>query len=210
MKKPILLITLFAAVSLPAQANVYMGLEYGWNDLDSDYEPIINGRELKPKSKQGYGSLYIGYQFNDQWGIELGYSQFKLEDSHSIERVDAQYEYEQSWDAHIKAKSLTIMPIYRVAIGEKWKVNIGAGLSYSQYDFSAAYKDERESHVTDIDEVMDYQQGPYGEQSEVGVIVSIGTEYPITKNILIGARAKYQIDGYTNTTTFGVTTKYAF
>lgn len=207
MKKVIALAALFAA---PAFANPYLGLEYGMLHTDHDFEPTVNGEQLNPESNDAVLGGYLGYKFNDNWGLELGYRQFDMDDSKGNETQDATYEYEQDWDADIKAKQFTLMPMYFHNFNDKWTMKAGAGVTYTQYDYSSSYKAEQEEHLTDIDTVTDYQKGPSGSSNEFGGIASIGIEYAIVSGFTVGANAKYQIDSYANAATFSLTTAYYF
>ncbi len=207
MKKVISLVALFAA---PAFANPYLGLEYGMLHTDHDFEPQINGYELNPEPDDGAFGAYLGYKFNKNWGLELGYRQFNMDDSKEHESHDNTYEYEQEWNANIDAKQLTLMPMYFHQFNDKWTMKLGAGVSYTQYDFNSSYHAEQEEHVTDIEVITDREQGPMGSNNQWGGIANIGIEYAIISNLTIGANAKYQIDNYATATTLSLMTAYYF
>lgn len=207
MKKVIALVALFAA---PVFANPYLGLEYGILHTDHDFEPTVNGEQLNPESDDAILGGYLGYKFNDQWGLELGYRQFDIDDSKGSETISNGIETEQDWDADIKAKQFTLMPMYFHNFNDKWTMKVGAGVSYTQYDYSSGYSYEEEVIATDVDQNHSHIKGESGSSNEFGGIASIGIEYAIVSGFTVGANAKYQIDSYANAATFSLTTAYYF
>ncbi|MEZ8862914.1 AcfA family outer membrane beta-barrel protein [Vibrio sp. 10N.247.311.51] len=207
MRKMLGLVALFTA---PVFSGPYLGLEYGLTYSDHDFEPVINGKQLNPESDGAVLGGFIGYKFENSWAVELGYSQFELDDSYSIETQDASYEYEKDWDADIEAKQFTLIPMYFHDLNEKWSMKGGIGLSYTKYEYGSSYKAEQEEHISGIEQVTDYQKGPTGSSHELGGIASIGIDYTLMSNLTFGASAKYQIDNYANTATFNLMTAYYF
>lgn len=207
MKKLLTLTALFAA---PVFANPYIGLEYGMATTDHDFEPVVNGQQLNPESDEGMFGAFVGYQFNNNWGLELGYRQFDMDDSKSTEVVEGGLEKESEWDADISAKQFTLMPIYTHSFNDQWSLKAGAGITYTQYDFNSSYSYEEEVIATDVDQNYQRTAGPSGSSNEFGGIASIGVEYAIIPAFTVGANAKYQADSYANTATFSVMTAYYF
>lgn len=207
MKKIFFCAALFTA---PVFANPYIGIEYGLVHADHDFEPAVNGKQLNPEPEDGVLGGYLGYKFNQNWGLELGYRQFDMDDSKGNETIASGIETEQDWDADIKAKQFTLMPMYFHNFSDKWTMKVGAGVSYTQYDYSSGYSTEEEVIATDVDQNYSYTQGESGSSNEFGGIVSLGIDYNIMAGWAVGANAKYQVDSYANAATFNITTAYYF
>lgn len=79
------LLALLVTCSVSVSAAPYVGLEYGLGTTDHDLEPHFSADNvtLNPELEDGIFSGFVGYAFNDNWALELGYSQFDLDDSHS-------------------------------------------------------------------------------------------------------------------------------
>ncbi len=207
MKKMIALAALFAA---PVFANPYLGVEYGFVHADHDFEPSVNGQQLNPETDGAAFGGYLGYKFSSNWGLELGYRQFDMDDSKGTESITNGIETEQDWDAEIKAKQFTLMPMYFHSFNDNWTMKVGAGVTYTQYDYSSGYSYEEEVIATDIDQNQSHIAGESGSSNEFGGIASVGIEYAIVSGFTIGANAKYQVDRYANAATFSLTTAYYF
>ncbi|WP_322804566.1 AcfA family outer membrane beta-barrel protein [Vibrio alfacsensis] len=213
MKKTLL--TIIAATSFSAAAAPYVGLEYGFGTTDHDFETTFksDGVNLNPELEDGIFGGFIGYQLNDVWGIELGYSQFDLDDSRSrFESFDPAtgIKEEMEWDSSIKAKQITLAPVFNYALNQKWSAKVKAGLTYTQYEAHAGKYLETENERTDHESSV--AQGPAikHDSNELGAMVSVGAEYRIFPQLTIGANAKYQLDSYANTASINLGSTYYF
>ncbi|QDF66200.1 porin family protein [Shewanella sp. SNU WT4] len=211
MKKLLVLSTLLAA---PAFATPYIGAEYGVAATNHNFEPVVNFVQLTPDNNEGVAGVFMGYQFSDNLALELGYRQSELSDGQGQESLVGTgadlTEIEKDWDADIKVKQLTLMPIYSFHINDKWTAKLGAGISYSRYDFSASFTETSEHVATDIETVTSHITGDTGTHSEIGAIASVGVEYAIMPEWTVGVNAKYQADSFANSSSVSLMTRYSF
>ncbi|MHC0045172.1 AcfA family outer membrane beta-barrel protein [Vibrio campbellii] len=215
MKRTVL--TILAASSFSVAAAPYVGLEYGFGTTDHDFETSFeaDGVNLNPEQEDGIFGGFVGYSINDSWAVELGYSQFELDDSRSknlgIENIDGKdYHREMEWDSSIKAKQITLAPVFSYALNDKWTTKVKAGLSYTQYESKAGKYEEHELVSNDDVEMSKTLFHSTEKNNELGAVFSVGAEYKIFPQLTIGANAKYQLDSYANTASINVGSTYYF
>ncbi|MCK8078387.1 AcfA family outer membrane beta-barrel protein [Vibrio sp. 1CM2L] len=215
MKKTILVA--LALNSFSVAAAPYVGLEYGFGSTDHDFETSFqaDGVNLNPELEDGILGGFVGYAINESWAIELGYSQFELDDERSknmgIADIEGQmYQHEMEWDSSIKAKQITLAPVFSYAVSDKWTTKIKAGVTYTQYESSVRKSEEFELVVNDDVELNNTLFHRSEKNNEFGAVVSIGAEYEITSGFTVGANAKYQLDSYANTASLNVSSTYYF
>ena len=146
MKKILLVTSLLTA--FPAVSSPYIGLELGSPFVNGDIESEVaaSNVNLNPVESDAIFSVFVGYQFNKSWGMELGYRQFELEDSLSTDTFIDETEYlEEEWEVNINAKQLSLMPTYSYHFNDKWKLKGGVGVTYTQYEQSSEYSTELEN-----------------------------------------------------------------
>ena len=215
MKKTAL--TILVASSFSVTAAPYVGLEYGFGATNHNFETSFKneGVNLNPKMKDGIFGGFVGYSINDTWALELGYHQFELEDSQSqpqgIANIGGQNYHEKlEWDSSVKAKQMSLAPVFNYALSEKWTAKAKAGLTYTQYE-SKASKSREYEHVFNDDIEMSKNLFHRSEKSnEFGAMVAVGAEYEIFPQLTVGANAKYQLDSYANTASINVGSTYYF
>lgn len=215
MKK--LLLPLLMTSSFSAYASPYIGLEYGIGNTSHNVEAHFpkDSTVLKPELEQGIFSGFVGYSFNDNWAIELGYSQYDLDSGRSqylgTETVEVQqYITEMEWDASIKAKQFSLAPVYNYTLNDKWIAKFKAGVTYTEYQAQSSKHKDFEL-VTNDD--VEFSQPIYNQvtkSNEVGAMFSVGVEYEVLPNLAIGSNVKYQLDNYADTVSFNVSTSYYF
>ncbi|WP_274879692.1 AcfA family outer membrane beta-barrel protein [Vibrio harveyi] len=215
MKKTVL--TILTASSFSVAAAPYVGLEYGFGTTDHDFEPSFqaDGVNLNPELEDGIFGGFIGYSINDSWAVELGYNQFDLDDGRSknlgiVDIKGQKYHHEMNWDASIKAKQITLAPVFSYALNEKWTTKVKAGLTYTQYESKASKLEEHELVMNDDVEMNNTLFHRSEKNNELGAMLSIGAEYKIFPQLTIGANAKYQLDSYANTASINVGSTYYF
>ena len=215
MKKTLL--SLMVMCSFSAAAAPYVGLEYGIGSTSTDFHSSFSadGVNLDPSSEDGIVSAFVGYSFNPAWAVELGYSQFDLDDSQSknlgIANVGSKdYHHEMDWNSSVKAKQISLAPVYTYALNSDWTTKFKAGLTYTQYKTSESKSQEYELVTNDDVEMENGLFHRSSDRNEVGALLSIGTEYVVLPQLTIGANVKYQLDSYANTTSFNVGTTYYF
>ncbi|GHA60462.1 AcfA family outer membrane beta-barrel protein [Photobacterium aphoticum] len=214
MKKT--LSTLLIACSFSATAAPYVGLEYGVGSASHDATNTFSkeGVHLDPSLEDGILGGFVGYAFNDNWALELGYNQFELSDSHSSYlglTADKAYHHEMDWDASVDAKQVTLAPVYTFAFNDQWRAKVKAGLTYTQYDASQSKTEEWESVTNDdIEHEINHPTAAAQSQNEIGGMVSVGAEYAVLPQLTVGANVKYQADSYASMASFNIGTTYYF
>ncbi|WP_390242639.1 AcfA family outer membrane beta-barrel protein [Vibrio sp. R78045] len=214
--KKILLAALIIS-PLPAMATPYVGVEYGYGSVNHDFEPqfAADNMALNPDLDDGIATAFVGYAFNESWALELGYSQYELDDSRSndlgIVSVDGKdYWQEMDWDSSIKTKQISLAPVYTYAMDDKWSVKFKAGVTYTQYQSKAGKYEELELLINDDVEINNMLSHHSQSTNEWGGMIAFGTEYEVLPQLSIGANVKYQADSYANTASFNVSTAYYF
>jgi accessory colonization factor AcfA len=197
-------------IALPAVSSPYVGLEIGAPVLSGDIETEYAGEQLKAEAKDAVFSAFVGYQFNNAWGVELGYRQYEMEDSASKDTPEgSDWTKEEEWESNIDAKQISLMPTYSYHINEDWKLKAGIGLTYTQYDQKLEYSSELEHNTNDTEK--DYTSNSVSDDNnQWGGIASVGVEYNIYSNFTVGASAKYQADDYSDALFLNLSTAYYF
>ena len=211
MKKLLLATSLF--IALPAVSAPYIGLEFGTAFVSGDIENEFDSSNvnLNPDSSDTSIAAFVGYQFNKNWGLELGYRQFELEDSFSRETFASDTVYlEEEWEESIEAQQLSLMPIYSYHLNEKWKLKGGVGVAYTQYEQHAEYSTEKETIFDEDIPGSETSLSSKRDQQQWGGIAMVGVEYNILSNLSVGAAAKYHADSYAESLSLNISTAYSF
>ena len=214
MKKTLLAAVLISA-SFSALSSPYIGLEYGFGSTNHDGQSHFTSSpevKLEPSNDDGILGGFVGYSLSPQWAIELGYNQFDLDaDRSRFVKFDptTYVKTEEEWHAQVKAKQFTFAPVYTYALSEKWQAKFKAGLTYTQYDVSGSHYLEHENELTDIETIT--PKSSYSNSSnEIGGLLSVGTEYEVYPQLMVGANVKYQFDSFANTASFNIGSTYYF
>ncbi|MEC6831576.1 AcfA family outer membrane beta-barrel protein [Photobacterium toruni] len=202
-----------ALLCSPVFAGPYIGLEVGAASINHDFSThfVADAKTVTPSNSSTIFGGFVGYRSNNI-GIELGYKQFELEGSKSqyFPLVNS-FNHEREWEAKLNANQFIIKPVYFYALTKKLQLKAGAGVTYTQYDYSSSAQDEYE-HVLNDD--LEYNTprlgGESNKKSEFGVIASIGIDYNIYRNINIGAAMEYYTDSTANGGNVTVNTTYFF
>lgn len=158
-------------------------------DLDQSVHFPADGVSLAPDESTGIGQIFAGYRFDNNWGVELGYQQFKSDGSQS-RQLDAATERE--WDAELTARQLLIKPVYFWEFAPAWTLKSGLGLSYSDYDFSGSSHDEIE---IGYDEDIEQGRGSVGyDDTAWGITGSLAVDYAINANWTVGTEVSIVTD----------------
>ncbi|MFM2588147.1 AcfA family outer membrane beta-barrel protein [Vibrio sp. TBV020] len=209
-----LLSVLLAGVSFSVVSAPYIGLEYGFGSTSHDTQSNFTSSPvtLEPSNEEGILSGFVGYSLTPSWAIEFGYSQFELDDDRSLfVKYDptTYIKTEEEWNSKVKAKQFTLAPVYTYTLSEKWQAKFKAGLTYTQYDVSASHYLEHENELTDIEAIT--PKSSYSNTSnEIGGLASVGIEYEVYSQLMVGANVKYQFDSFANTVSFNIGSTYYF
>jgi len=211
MKKTLLITSLF--ITLPAVSAPYIGLELGSTSLSGDVKDEFtnNSFSLNPDTSETNLSAFVGYQFDKNWALELGYRQFELEDSLSTDTLISETVYaEEEWEESVEVKQISLMPVYSYPLNEKWNLKGGLGVTYTQYEQSSEYSYEEETIYDQDVAGSETSQSTSAKQHQWGGIASVGVEYNIATNLSIGASAKYHVDSYADSLSLNISTTYSF
>lgn len=215
MKKSLL--SLLVICSFPTLAAPYIGLEYGVSSSNTDFSSAFKaeGVNLDPKADDGIMSAFLGYSFTPSWALELGYSQFDLDDSQSknlgIANVGGKdYHHEMEWDSSVKAKQISLAPVFTYALNSDWTTKLKAGLTYTQYKSSESKSEDYELVTNDDVEMDNNLFHRSSDSNEIGAMLALGTEYTVLPQLTVGANVKYQLDNYANTASLNLGTTYYF
>ncbi|ENH7393907.1 AcfA family outer membrane beta-barrel protein [Vibrio vulnificus] len=210
-----LLTAILISASFSAISSPYIGLEYGLGSTRHDDQSRFTSSpevKLNPSNEDGILGGFIGYSLSSQWAIELGYNQFDLEaDRSRFVKFDptTHVKTEEEWHSRIKAKQFTFAPVYTYTLSERWQAKFKAGLTYTQYDVSGSHYLEDENELTDVETIT--PKSSYANLSnEFGGLLSVGTEYEVYSQLMVGVNIKYQFDSFANTASFNIGSTYYF
>ncbi|KXF83221.1 AcfA family outer membrane beta-barrel protein [Enterovibrio coralii] len=212
-----------ALIAVPAlmlsgvvMAQPYVSLGYGYNALSHDNSVAFSdGTTLTPDSSDNIWAGTLGYRFDNNFGVELGYRQFDANDSRSkVISVVNNTQTEDEWDADLKAKQFVVMPVYFHDVTDKLRVKGGVGLTYTTYKTTGSVSRETENEVTDTESSISHpsisvSNGQKTENS-VGMALNLGTEYEVYDGLYLGANAGFQFDDVANNTQLLGTVAYYF
>lgn len=216
--KKYLVLPLFA-ISPVLFAQPYVNIGTGITNFDHDEAVTFNdGTKLNPDSSDGSMQFTIGQRFNNNFGVELSYRNFKGSDDKGFETKNAAEipnlpagvtggtpnEFDEDWDSSLKANQFALKGVYFNDLNDRLTFKAAAGLTYT--DYSLKYSHEQ-SWEEDIPNAPDWEYDllvESGKQSEdaFGGIVSAGLDYVIapnlSKNLTVGVEASYSKDKYSD------------
>jgi hypothetical protein len=206
MKKHyVYLLTLFTP--LTTLANTYVGVGIQSNNPSIQDETIkqmsLNDVTLNLQ-KEGTSSdlyLFIGHRFDNNWGIELGFTAFEQ----SAERENIiDYLHEEEWEADADYTQISIEASYLYPITDSLKLVGAVGILHHNADFNASYKIDVENGP-DINYINLNQS-----DSSVGGLASIGVQYQVYKNVDIIAKAQYARSSIVGNSSIMLSASYTF
>ncbi len=74
------------------------------------------------------GKLFTGYEFNHNWGLEIGYNFYE-----GI-NYDSQRDLVGTYDVDIGRQDIYIAPVYQLNLNDFYPLRLAAGLSYSKLE----------------------------------------------------------------------------
>lgn len=208
---------LLIVTSFTSLAGPYVGVEYGVVTLTEEknirFDP--DGVVLNPEPDMGLLKLQLGYQLDENWALELGYSQYSVKDKHASDMNLVQlddgnlYLHQRQWDASIKARQLSLSPVYHIKLSNKWRMKLKGGVSYTQYQTNL--KDSLQFSA--VEKGSDINQVRYSASEDTrkyGGLLALGADYYLYPQWMIGGSAVYQKDSYMSSITFNLTSSYQF
>ncbi len=217
MKKTILFLLLLCSLSVSAAP--YLGAEYNFPIMSKEnvFKFETGDPELVPVKEDAHLDFYMGYQITDVWGVELGYSQFSMEDLQSKylgQQLISGVAYREylDWDSKVKAQQISLAPVYRFNLTEKFKLNFKMGLTYTKYENESNKSNRKDAVLSSLHDNLPSEMlySNSGEFSEIGLLTSIGVDYFIFNNFALGTNVKYHQDSYMHTANVNVSASYHF
>ncbi len=215
MKKTLVAMLVMGAFSVTASP--YVGLELGYGVADHDEKTSFDADSisLEPELDSGIITGFVGYSLNDKWALEVGFSQYELEEDYTkplgVKSIDGEpYIHTLDWDSSIKVKQFYLAPVYNYELSERWLLKFKAGVTYTQYDSSYGKYEEFELVANEDVEINNTLQYKSEDFNKVGAMASIGAEFKVLPQLTLGANAKIQADSFANTSSFNISTTYHF
>ncbi|MDD1779677.1 AcfA family outer membrane beta-barrel protein [Enterovibrio sp. ZSDZ35] len=203
-------------MSTAVMAQPYVSLGYGYNALSHDNSVAFSdGTSLTPDSSDSIWSGSVGYRFDNDFGLELGYRQFNADASRSkVVSVVQNTQTEDEWSADLKAKQFVVMPVYFHDVNDKLRLKGGLGLTYTKYKTTGSVSRETENEVTDTESSVSHPSisvsNGYKTENSVGLALNVGTEYEVYNGLYLGANAGFTFDDVANNTQLLGTVAYYF
>jgi OOP family OmpA-OmpF porin len=122
--------------------NIYLGLGVTSLALDSDRVPGVYSRSPSHSSK--VGTLFLGYQFNDRWSIDLGIGGDMSDNVDANQLVFNGYRFfgDKKWKPYVSA-GFSGVSIDEAVVDQTEQFQIGAGVSgelTEKLEFRAGYQ----------------------------------------------------------------------
>lgn len=213
-------------VQAPVKSNsgIYAGLEYGIGAVEQDYRTNFAGDNvsLKPGGRTDVGGAFVGYRFENNFGVEFGYNQYKAKDSFGKNMGVVDHTFteggtaqkatqERGWDASSKAHQYILKPVYFMPLNDKLTLKTGLGLTMTQYSYNAGSGDEFEAVANDdLEQTISRVGGAHHTENAVGGIASVGLNYNVYKGLDLGVSAQYQFDHVANVSELLFSATYQF
>lgn len=176
-KSYIALITLFSS-SVMAEGYVGAALQYQDANIgDKNYQQVLVSGENLDVAADSAGSsvrLFVGYRLANNFGVELGYSDFSLE---ADKEVIVSAMQEEEWEAEFSVNQLDLQLTYFYPLSEKLTLKAGAGVIHHDADFGYSHKFDNEDAA---DEYL--QQGSASER-KFGFTGSLNLQYNLWQQI---------------------------
>lgn len=176
-KSMIALMTLFSS-SVLADGYVGAALQYQNANIGvDDYKNVQVGGETLNLAADDAGSgarLFAGYRLANNFGVELGYSDFSLEAGKEVTVSALQ---DEEWDAEFKVTQLDLQLTYFYPLAEKLTLKAGVGVVYHDADFAYSYKLDNE------DAADQYLEQGNANDSKLGVTGSVSLHYNLWQQV---------------------------
>lgn len=204
--KKILLSLPVALMAFNAYSGVYVNAGIGASSFSHDERVVFSGSSnvtLTPRDADYSWRLGVGYrQEQSNWGLEFGYSHFDADSSReqllSAGIVNNQFvTVTNKWEADIKVNQLSLKPVYFYDLNQDVSLNVGLGLTYTNYDVRGNSFEETDREPSDFDTVRPIAGSIFTARTrkhEIGAIASVGVDYSVWNNVTIGAQANISAD----------------
>lgn len=174
------IVTLFTLFSSSVLADSYIGATLQYQDANpgkKEYEQVQVAGERLDLAADSAGSsarLFAGYRFANNFGLELGYSDFSLEAGKEVV-ISATEDLE--WDAEFDVKQFDVQVTYFYPLSEKLTLKAGAGVAHHATDFSF-------SHKRDLENAADeYLATGASSENKLGFTASLSLNYNIWQQL---------------------------
>ncbi|OLQ94630.1 hypothetical protein BIY21_08515 [Vibrio ponticus] len=175
------------ALSLPAFASPYVGLEMGRAVPHHDIKVVDTTKNISisPDSDDIFLGLHAGYVLDKSWAVEFGYQKNQYTGTHNTH-----------YQTTLESTQFALAPVYKMSLtnDREWDLKVKVGATYTQYDF------------TGKNTVVSGSKS----SNELGLIGSIGVEYELMPELGVGVNYKYQSDSFSSASYWTVSTSYYF
>ncbi|MGO3408946.1 outer membrane beta-barrel protein [Marinomonas sp.] len=146
MKKTFITLS-FAACCSSVSAQPYIGVELLKANTSTDiseYENIkVDGQDLSlGDDSEGGNRLFVGYQFDNRFGVELGYTQFSREAEREIQRS---YLQEEEWNANLDIVQLELLLTYTFLFTTDLHLQLAGGMVWHKADLNYSHQYDNEN-----------------------------------------------------------------
>jgi opacity protein-like surface antigen len=177
---------MFATTAVTAGPYVGVGYQAGEARLEQGdlRSPVVDGQPLDLGNSTSIGDFtaLVGYEFSDHWALELSWQQADVDDDFEIRGATQ----DEEWDASVAGAHFVLAPVYRMPVGENFKLRASAGVVYGRYDID-------QSHVIDVEDGPDQTLTSVSRsESEFGGAVGVGLEYATPWKVDLVGEVRYQ------------------
>jgi len=154
---------------------------------------------LDKKATVGVARLTVGYNFTENWALQLSYAAYGTGEARLAFPLYPDYSWAvgagpDTYQRHVlkyKPTALTLLPSYTYAVGDKTRVIIGAGINYGMN--SSHIETTTISGATVEPANRGPQSWSYAKETKrnVGYIVSLGFDYAFTDQLSAALTGNY-------------------
>ncbi|MCB5161916.1 AcfA family outer membrane beta-barrel protein [Marinomonas algarum] len=146
MKKSLVALSIITCCG-SAVAQPYIGVELFKANTSTDnneYKNIdVDGQNLSlGDDSEGGNRLFAGYQFDNRFGIEFGYTQFGRE---AEKEKQLSYLQEEEWNASLDIEQLELLLTYTLPLNTDFKVQLAGGMVWHKADLSYGHQYDNEN-----------------------------------------------------------------
>ncbi|MBR7888459.1 outer membrane beta-barrel protein [Marinomonas sp. A79] len=186
MKKNLIAISIFSCCST-VYAQPYIGVELfkaSTSTDKSEYENItVDGQNLSlGDDSEGGNRLLIGYQFDNRFGVELGYTHFGRE---AERERQLSYLQEEEWNADLDIEQLELLLTYTLLITTDLHLQLAGGMVWHKADLDYSHQYDNENAPDQI-----LSSGGSSDKAQ-GVSARLALQYNVYKSFAFTGGYQY-------------------
>ncbi|MFM2667474.1 AcfA family outer membrane beta-barrel protein [Vibrio mediterranei] len=193
-------LTLFSLlVSLPVFSSPYVSIGYGVGISKNNFDSNFSEKKYENDDTESFGvfNMLIGYEFNDRYSLELGYSKYNIiEDSTTTVNSSSIYLPLYRHEESIGANQISLSPVLQFPLSRNISLMLKAGVTFTSYSIQYKRFYRQESLFDDDIYRETLLNTNTKEKKEVGGIAAIALAYHLSKNVSLVGGATYQKDSY--------------